>query len=157
MFPPGDTVGRLMELNCFSPELNFDFLPSYDEWLVNNSFNPFDSEPSSPISSPSPAIPSHLRPNVELRTEEDGVVNHDHGHSEVTMQIYLKDVSSGAPLADRGLRADGISEIQIRVRTEPGRRDVWHESGPVPKARTRAGLSRNLVPPSKRADLLRRL
>ena len=44
-FYDDDTIEKMMALNSFAPQFDpQSIIPSYDEWLANNSFDPFGPE-----------------------------------------------------------------------------------------------------------------
>jgi hypothetical protein len=97
-FANDEAIEFVMAINCFFPRIDLNFLPSYNDWLANNAFDPFGPKPSSPISSPNRGIPVHSRPGFGFQSEEEGVdvgnrVNHGHRHSKDTTRIVSKEVS----------------------------------------------------------------
>jgi hypothetical protein len=116
-----------MALNSFGPRFDPQYIPSYDDWVANNSFDPFGPEPFAPTSYTNSGIPLHFRTRGESRIEEGmGMGSHvdrGHGSSEVDMtHNFPQEVSSDLPWAIAGWRLMGcVTEIPVRIRTETNR------------------------------------
>lgn len=94
-----NAIEMMMALNSFGPRFNPQSIPSYDDWVANNSFNPFSPEPFIPTSYTNPGIPFRSRTRGESRIEK-GVdvgnrVDPGHGSSEVDLTCnFPQEVSS---------------------------------------------------------------
>ena len=111
-FYTDNTVERMMSFNSFGPRFDPQSIPSYDDWVVNNTFNPFSPEPFAPTLYASPAIPVHSRTRDEFCLEKgvDMDSRFDRGYrpSGVDMACnFPQEVGPYPPIDDHKLNANG--------------------------------------------------
>ena len=99
-----NTIELMMALNSFGPRFGPHSIPSYDDWVANNSFDPFSPEPFTHTSYTPPGIPLHVHTEGESRMEEgldvSSRVGRGHGSSEADMtRNFPQEVSSDLPKA----------------------------------------------------------
>ena len=91
----------MMVLNSFGPRFNPQSIPAYDDWVANNSFDPFGPEPFAPTSYTNPGIPSHLHyrgdPRIEAGVDLGNRVYRGHGSSVDMTRDIPQEVSSDLP------------------------------------------------------------
>lgn len=110
-FYTDNPIERVMVANSFGPRFDPQSIPSYDDWVVNNTFDPFGPEPFVPTSCASPGIPIHFRTRHEFHLEEGMDVNcrfdRGCGSSEVDMTRNLpQEVGPDPPFDDRNFNAN---------------------------------------------------
>lgn len=91
----------MMVLNSFGPRFNPQSIPAYDDWVANNSFDPFGPEPFAPTSYTNSGIPPHSYTRGDQRNEA-GVdlgnrVYRGHGSSVDMTRDLPQEVSSDLP------------------------------------------------------------
>ena len=72
-------IKMMMAISSFGPRFDPQSIPSYRDWLVNYTFNPFGPEPFSPTLNTNTGISLHAQPQRESCLEES-VCCIDRGH-----------------------------------------------------------------------------
>ena len=83
-------------LNSFGPRFDPQSIPPYDDWVANNSFNPFGPEPfaPTPYTNPGTLLHSHTRGESPVEGGVDVGSRVDRGHgSSMDMTCSLLQVS----------------------------------------------------------------
>ena len=110
--PEYNTLKMMMALNSFGPRFDPQSILSYNDWVANNTFDPFGPEPFLPISHSNPGISLHFQTGSELSigkgADVDNRVDRGHGSSEDMTRNFPKEVSSDPPLGDCELETNGI-------------------------------------------------
>jgi len=78
-----------MALNTFASQFNLQSIPSYNDWVASNTFDPFSPKPFAPTSYTNPGIQFHPRTRGEFRpeggTNVDSRFDYGYGFSGVYM------------------------------------------------------------------------
>ena len=97
-YPSDGVIETMMILNSFGQRFDPNSIPSYFDWSINSTFNPFSSEPSSP------GIPLHIHPRSGFYAKEgvnvDNPFDHCRRPSKDTTRIVPKEVSSDWQVAN---------------------------------------------------------
>jgi len=110
-FYTDNTIERMMAFNSFGSRFDPQSIPSYDDWVVNNTFDPFGPEPFAPTLYANPGIPIHPRTRDGFCPEEgmdvDSRFDRGYGSSEVDMtRNFPQEVGPYPPMGDHKSNAN---------------------------------------------------
>jgi hypothetical protein len=109
-FATENVLEMLMAINSFGPRFDPQSIPSYSDWLANNTFDPFGPDPFSPIPTAGPGVPFHSQSQGESRVKEGTNVGSrvDRGQRSSEDMLQVPKEVSDLPSVDHEFKTNGI-------------------------------------------------
>ena len=113
-FCTNNTIEMMMTLNSFGPRFDPQSIPPYNDWVVNNTFNPFGPDPPAAT-----LYPLHFQTRGEFRIENgvdvSSCVDRGHGFKREDMtRDFPQEVSSDPPSGNHELETNGTTPQRSR-------------------------------------------